>query len=69
MNKILMTVQFAQDVDDKLGSDRTLGRQFWIATKTDLAWALDAVEIEVHKAFTFEAEGVTATFEKEEANG
>lgn len=65
MNKILMTVQFAQDVDDKLGSDRTLGRQFWVATKTDLAWALDTVESEVHKYFEFATEGVTETFKKE----
>ena len=65
MSKILLTIQIAQDVEDDLNSDRTLGRQFWIRTTTDLAYALDTVETEARGMFEFEKTGIAATFNKD----
>ena len=68
MNKILLTMRLSQDEDGAIKSDRSWDRQFWVKTKTDLAWAFDTVEIEAHKLFEFAPEGVTETFDKEGAN-
>lgn len=73
MSKILLTLSLSQDTEnsiygDKDGhvhGDKGWQRQFWIATKTDLAWAFDTVEIEAHKLFDFADEGVTVEFNKE----
>jgi len=65
VSKILVVIHLAQDDNDALGADRGWQRNFWIKTKTDLAWAFDQVEMEAAGLFKFETEGVTATFPKE----
>ena len=66
MNRILLTVRLCQDDESRpLHNDKAWDRQFWVATKTDLAWAFDTIEIEAHKLFEFADEGVAETFTKE----
>ncbi len=77
MSRSLLTIRLSQDTNDKVHGDKAYDRQFWIDTKTDLAYALDKFEEEAHELFTFEKTGVTESFavtwsldcEKEENNG